>query len=165
MSVSVLCIVLGMTELDSFRIKCIDYAKASSNLSDAPQRRTLQQLLVNLSEVSFDRIAALLESSRHRPLLYVYQSGVTSYLCTAEVGLSASYARITRKGYELHEFLMERGFLTSMLPNGRRAGAVIVGHPRPLIAKDAWALYSAAVDFSFAPRTPARIHCHLALRV
>jgi hypothetical protein len=133
--------------VDPFRTHCIEYARAGANLSEAPQRRELSGLLVNLCDVSFERVRAILDASVLRPLLYCYQSDATSYLCRSEIRTEAAYAKITRKGHELHEFLMERGFLVTLQPDGTRQGAVILGHPRPLLGKDGWTLFSAAVDF------------------
>lgn len=79
-----------------------------------------------------DKALALVSGHQENPILLVYSSDATSYLCQTTASHSVATHKFTRKGMVLEEFLMEQGAVHVAHWGGSHSLAVLASQPRPL---------------------------------
>ena len=65
-------------------------------------------------------------------VMFSYSCDATSFLCSSFASSSSSGVKIMRQGRVLHEFLMERGFITGFSSTGKQHAAILYRDPLPL---------------------------------
>ena len=91
---------------------------------------------------------ALVRNAEGRAVLFTYGSDATSAKCVVTYTAKVDAKRVQRRGAHGVELLVERAFLKTTTPSGRKHVACLWNDPRPLLqGKTAWVHVSAACKF------------------
>ena len=135
-----------VNDVEQLRLVFSGFAKASLVL-EKEDHEEAKRCAVILQTCVEERAKEFVMENRDWPILYSYQSDMTSYSCAMATSTDLGGGRVMRDGRVLTEFLLERGFLLVRTPTGTRP-RVLLKCPRVMFAgKSAWHKFAAACKF------------------